>query len=184
MAESGPSRPTGSQPFDDFRTPKYLRGVTRKMKYDLDKLFRLYAGKQGYIFTVDKTGGRCDECVDSLTGVRTVSTCPTCGATGYVDGYTRTGPYWILAEFGARSLTGTQLGSMDNPAQGRDQMFIIDAPLMIDTDLIGYIDRQELHKIEDIEPRIGAVGGTIIIQAASLVLIPKGAREHSDVTWV
>ena len=177
--EYGPERPDGIEsPYNTFVNPRYMHGYTKKIKENLLRWFRLYNGKEVTIYKVDKSGERCTECTDSITGSKTISNCVICGGTGYMTKYTRVGTFWGVMNFAARVNDATPLGNQDKVSSGKDSLTVVDPPLLHDSDILKFQELNSIYKIVDLEPQICGLAGDVISQAMQVAHLPPGSREY------
>jgi hypothetical protein len=181
VGDYGPKRPDGIEaPYNTFENPYYMRGYTKKIKENLLRWFRLYNGKPVTIFRVDKSGDRCPECTDQITGAKTVSNCTVCGGTGYVTKYKKLGTYWGLMNFAARIDDATPLGNQERVSGGKDTVIVVDPPLLHDTDILVFEKLNAIYKIVDLEPQICGLAGDVICQTIQIAHLPPGSREYEE----
>jgi DnaJ-class molecular chaperone len=179
---AGPIPPHDSPDFDLINTPHYLTGYAAKIKADIKRVVDLYNGVAVKVFTLDESGTRCPDCVDTFTGQVMYSNCATCGGTGFVLGYTYICETKAMVQFSPKIKTDTEMGSSEGSGR-RDTFILVDVPLLEDQDLVVTVDTRRVYKIVDSEPHIVAVGGEIIYQMASCAPLSKGAPEYGVVSW-
>ena len=178
----GPVFPGPMPDYLDHRIVVKPGMTARKIRRDLEKVARLYDGVLMRLFSIEKDGGRCPDCTNSLTGETMVSTCDTCGGTGFLTGYVMVGDYWTKSVFNPRVIQPSDSGNTDNPGI-RDQIVIIGAPLIVAEDLLITYRTKEVFKIVDQEPQIVAAGGEVVTQVANCSRLTPGRREYNLIDW-
>ncbi len=181
----GPSRPEGEADLDytEFNTRTYLTGYAAKMRYDIEKLFRLYSGKQVRIFQLNSSGERCTTCTDSITGAVILTNCPECNGTGYTEQYTSLGDYWALADIGPGVHMATAMGNTENTRTGTDRITLVGAPLLTDRDLLVFVATKTVYKLVDSDPAIVGMGGEVITQVCDAAFLTAGSKEYDVIDW-
>ena len=179
--DASPMRPLGTEDeYNEFIIPRYLVGHAKKIRADLKRVLRLYNGKEVVIYQVDKTGERCTECTDAFTGAKVLSNCQVCGGTGYLSKYDDLGIFWGLVQFNARMKEASEIGNQDRVSSGKDQIILIDPPLLNDSDLLKFVEINSIYKIVSMEPQICGMAGEIITQTVQVAHLPLGSREYED----
>ena len=151
------------------------------MRLDLEKLLRIYSGTEVEIFTVNRDGGRCPDCTDTLTGHKVCDTCITCLGTGFIKAYTSLGNFKVLTNISPKVKTSSPVGDSEGMGR-RDTFVLVGVPLLQDQDLIVTLDTGRVYKVVDEEPTIAAIGGEIIVQVTPVAPLSKGAPEYVAVT--
>ena len=171
----GPQNPNTPAEYTEFQTPSYLTGHAKKIRLDLERIFRLYSGKLVKLLQLQKSSDRCPECTDQITGQVLLTNCPVCNGSGYTLSYADAGDYWALADIGAAlKLTG-ETGNSQNTRTGKDQFVLVGAPPLGDKDLLVFVDTKDMYKVVDAEPQIVALVG--------LSYLTIGSNEYRYVTW-
>ncbi|MCD8550144.1 MAG: hypothetical protein LRY74_07580, partial [Shewanella xiamenensis] len=132
----GPQRPEPDNAYTKHPTPYYHNRFAVKMRHDLEKYFRLCAGKQFTLLRRVKDGGRCTTCTDVITGQILLDNCPECGGSGYSLGYSVIGKYWSIPEIGPEERITGEFGNTESSGAARDTFVIVGAPLLRETDLV------------------------------------------------
>ena len=179
----GPPRPDPQISFHQHRTQPYLLGRAHKIRLDLEKWFRMYQGKPVKIYRKDKAAGRCTTCTDAITGMRLLADCPECHGTGYTSGYVLAEECWAMAEVEARLAQTSELGNTETTSAGKDTFLFTSERELEDTDLVIFVDTREIYKVVDREPKMVAMGGTVVMQAAALNYLAPGSLEYNVVDW-
>jgi len=175
----GPKRPDSNISYNNYRVPSYLIGHAKKIRHDILKKFRLYEGKLAYLFSVDTTGLRCTNCIDTITGAVTLDDCDVCGGTGYINGYQYINTYWIKIEITPEQDSTTEFGNTENSGTRRELITLVDAELLNDKDLLVLVDTGDIYKVLDFAPQIAALSGEIITQTVQCSYLTRGCTEYS-----
>lgn len=184
MAQFGPNRPQSKENelYDSFRTPLYLTGHAKKMRSDLERVFRMYWGKEVKVFQKQRDAARCPECTDVITGQVMLANCPVCNGTGVAEQYEDVGDFWARVDIGPVQKTSGAMGSQENLNLRPDQFTLVGAPLLEDQDLIALIDTKSMYKVVDVEPAIVALSGEVITQVANISYLTPGSSEYKYLT--
>lgn len=178
----GPEGPPDTHQYDKFPTPKYLTGYAKKIEKDLKRVARMYNGKEIIVYKL--TGKhRCTVCTDSITGARLSSQCRECNGTGKVDAWEKVGSFWAYIDFGPRYTLETPIGTTTNPGNDKDTFIIIGCPLLAEQDFFVTKETKEVFKIFNVEPRIIAMGGHVVAQAAMASYIEDGSPMYRVIDW-
>ena len=173
----GPSRPKTPTTYEGYSTSQYLEGHGAKILYDLQKVARLYNGKEVNIYTLDRTE-RCPTCINAMTGQQIITGCKDCLGTGYTNGFTFIDSFWVQVNITPKEVTTSTFGNAENRG-GRDQFIIIGAPLLEDQSLLIMKDTAVAYKIIDSEPQVTAMQGLVITQMAQCSRLSEGAPEYT-----
>lgn len=107
-----------------------------------------------------------------------MSNCPQCDGTGYENGYIFMEECWAMAEIEALVKSSSELGNTEMTRSGKDSFLFTSERLLVDTDIALFVDTREIYKLVDVEPKMVAMNGTVVVQAALLNRIPPGAKEY------
>ena len=181
----GPSRPTSAEdkPFSEFRTPAHLTKYAKKIRSDLERIFRLYSGKEVRLFQLDTESARCSECTDSFTGAVLNNNCPICNGTGHTAQHIPVGDFWALAEIGPGVHLSSAMGNSENTRTGTDRLILVGAPLLTDRDLIAFIDTKSVYKVVDSDPAVVALNGDVVTQVCDVSYLTPGSNEYKVIDW-
>lgn len=178
----GPARPIKEEAYPDFRAASYVSGHANKIIRDLEKITRMYNGKQVRIF-VPGVITRCTDCTDGITGAIMVSNCPTCNGTGKLGGYVHLADCWAMIDVIPKFNVTSGFGNADSSGGTKTPIVLINTPLLKDQSLIVTLLTKDVYKIVDVEPHIVAMQGTVITQMAQCNLISQGSEEYSVIDW-
>ena len=178
----GPIGPEDTHQYTQFPTPKYLRGYAKKIEKDLAKVARMYNGKEIVLYKL--TGKhRCVSCTDRITGEVLHTNCRECNGTGKVDAWEKVGSFWAYIDFGPKYTLEQATGTTQNPGNDKDTFIIIGAPLIAEQDFFVTKETREVFKVFNVEPRIIAMGGHVVAQAAMASYIEDGSPQYRVVDW-
>jgi hypothetical protein len=183
MAEYGPARPEPKNALTRVQTHPYLRRYATKMRNDLIRRLRLYDGRTFRLFRSDATGGRCTTCTDAFTGQILLSNCPECMGTGNASAFSSLGDFQVWTDIDARVRESGEMGNFEAPRGGTDTFVVVGAPILKDDDLLILKDTREVYKIDDVEPKVMALGGEVILQMAPVFYVTPGSKEYELINW-
>ena len=178
----GPSAPKDTHEFERFPTQKYLTGYASKITRDLETWARLYNGKKIVLFTLEGTH-RCPKCTNVITGETLSSSCKECGGTGIVNAWKKRGEFWAYVDFGPNYEMEGPYGNTKNPGGVTETFIIIGAPPIHDQDFFVTYDTKEVFKVFNAEPRIIAMGGTVVAQAAQASNTEDDSPLYREIDW-
>jgi hypothetical protein len=153
------------------------------MRIDLLRRLKHYDGRPIRLYRVDLTGGRCTTCTDSFTGQILLTNCPECRGTGQALGHKSLGDYWIWTDIDSRMKETGEMGNFESPRSGTDIFVVVGAPLIKDDDLLILKDTKEVYKVDDVEPKVSAVGGEIVLQMTPVFFVNPGSIEYGLIDW-
>lgn len=184
IVAAGPGRPQELSEVDyrGFTQKRYLEGYAHKILRDLVRVARMYNGHLARYFTIDKET-RCPKCTNTATGERMVTSCPSCGGTGYEKSWKKVGDFWTLMDFGPAYEMTTPYGNTENPNGVKTPLTVLGAPLLGDQTVAIFIETKEAWKLYDVLPHIVAMRGDVISQIAQVTRLTPGSPEYKLVDW-